>query len=269
MAMEWLFGRERKDGDTWALSPRVFDIDVVGAVYREMEATSVRHRDAHLANAQNDAERESIAARWAALEPRVLLNAENPAADAPQQIPLDDVRGLVAYDRGRLRVEGAGVVVGFDRRITPVVSMVTDGVSTVIVDDIARLLRSSGRRRFQPYGLAAIAIVLGASVLTALGVWALLESKPHASVTLFVTALLALAWGVAAWAAAKVVRLGPTRTKDTPPASALRPVGHRFREGSLSGVRDRIVNVRATAMVSLVTVPVGAAIGAAVTAWLS
>lgn len=276
MTMAWLFGDEidRAPG-THQIQPRVYDIDIVHTVYRMMLGRAEKDLAEYEASPawQERSEEEEwsdVRRRHVELEdglPKVYLSDMDAAGPAREEISIDAVRGLESHDRKRLQIQGAGLQVVFHHRFPPYVSNVGSAANHDLTRSILALMKNSGRRRPQRYSLIAALPIIPASILTALGVWTLVDTKAPASLATFVIALLVILWVPAIWASWRVNKEGRQSVR----AGVQKPyltLGHRFREGNLSDVRDRITNARATAMISLVTVPVGAVIGWFLKQWL-
>lgn len=267
MTMEWLFGNENQNGPQWQLQPRVYDIDIVHTVHRMLLTQATRDLELFEAASTEAGEGASGAPpersreHYEARMPSVRLS-EMLASSPSEPVALEQVNGLLPFDRGRIVVSGAGITVLFNRSVRPWVY--SDGeVNHELVEEVVRKLRSSGRRRPQRYALLSFLPIAAAIAITAAGIWALVDANASAATSTFVGCILAAAWAGAGWISVRV-----SSAREDIRHQGFFIMGHRFREGSLSGVRDRIQNARATAIVSLVTIPVGAVIGWLLKEWL-
>ena len=259
MRLDWLFGTTF-GGSIASPQPRVLDIDVVVDIHRILAERS----DGEVAKAEAMAEADGPerTARYAAMEeaderrPRVIIRAPRPTGMGMEHtdllVPVDEVRGLSRHDRSLLVIEGAGLYVEFRRWHQPTIAVRWNGdANEDLVDPISALISKEGRRQVQWKTLTWVLPLLGAAVVTGLGVWATWGAP--LSFLLFTASLLGRIW-VAAVLLSKRARYRFARFS----------TGHCFREVGHADFRDRLTNLRANAVITITSGIIGTIIGIAI-----
>lgn len=241
MALRWLFGDSILFEGGAVLHPMAFDIEVVTDVTRYMRRDGSN------------------------LKPTLVVRKWELGLAMPTDTPVnvEKLNELSAYERRHLVLESKGdtaageTSLSIDFRSDAQFRIDSQNVDSELVALIVGHLRGTGRLRLSWRRMAPMAPPLFALVTTGLGIWALTSSGANLATVLFALALLLALWvyaGIASW------RLHLH--------SQMKPAGARFREAPRAEVRERLRNAKATTIVSLITIPAGAIIGAIVTTWL-
>lgn len=239
--MRWLFGDAVTYDGGAVLHPMTFDIDVVADIVRYMR------RDG------------------SGLVPRLVVRKWEQGLAEPTDtiVDLAKLNDLSAYERRHLVLDSLGDIfkaepnMSIDFRSSEQFRVDSQNVDPQLVALIVGHLRGTGRLRLAWPRILPVLPLLFALLATCLGVWALASSAANLPSALFAWTMLLALWAgatVAAW------RLHLR--------SLMKPTGARFREAPRAEVRERLRNARATTIISLITIPAGAIIGAVVTAWL-
>lgn len=241
MAVRWLFGDAVTFEGGAVLHPMTFDIDVIADLVRYMR-------------------REG-----SGLTPRLVVRKWEFGLATPTDtvVNLDRLDALSAYERRLLVLESPydgttdQPTMTIDFRSNQTFHISSQNVDPELLPLIVGHLKGTGRLRPAWPRIAPILPPAFALLTTVLGVWALASTGANLPTVLYSLALLLALWAASAVATHRLYKRANEK-----------PTGARFREGSRAGVRERLQNTKATVLVSFITIPIGAAIGAIVTAWL-
>jgi hypothetical protein len=247
----------------------LLDIDVAIDVFRMIEGKylsdlkAAKQVAASASAAQMQTANEQLAATEGAKPGIILSSIVRPGAsvhtpELSHEVAVDRLEDLGRYDRTRISMYGAGVIVEFHRWVKPMIMADPTRVGAAeLAQSIANLIEKEGRPRPRWRPLSRFLPTLFALALTVVAIWVVAAECPEVGLVVFGALLLLAAWVGAVLTYKPIDR----RYADWWP-------GHRFRESSRAAFRDRITNGRAAFVLTVIEVPLTVG-GTLLVLWLS
>lgn len=265
MSLPFLFGPTSQNNSSIRIQPRVYDIDVVRDVYQILDTEASRVLAAYAASPEYLNQSTSAAMKASqdgmqerlAIKPKLSVGQPDGAMSVIRDVPFERLDSLGAHERSSLCVVSGEMTINFREGGWTGIEGAQAPYVGHLASSLASHLEAEGRRRVQWRPMVRFVPLLFALALSAVGIWAVIDARPELPVVLFGAICV-----LAAWLAVGVLQ--PRLTRRFRGWST----GHRFREGSRAAVRERLVNARATTIVSVVTIPVGAVLGFLLKLWL-